>query len=203
MSEETPPKMDRSDGGAVADLADHEIDELLILAQLMAHHPPEGWTRVVRRRHLFGLTSTIYRATDDGRTVWAFDGANGPGQVLAIVFRRLFGYRLGTLANQPRPTIVIGMSAGGGKASWIGYRLGVPSVTFSAGRTRAGLRNDGRQQTNISVRGDPFGDPWNGLYGMPLPGRYVLLDRPKGFASHSMAAVLEALRRERHHREHE
>lgn len=198
LSDQTPRLLDRSGKAAGGFLTDQELDELILLAQLMAHRPPEGWRRQTRRRHAFGLNSTIYEHAGDGKTVWCFDGANAPGQILAIPCRRLFGYRLGSLAAEPPPSVVLGMSAGGGKASWIASVLSARSVTFNAGRTRFSLRNDGSLQTNIAISRDPFGDPWNGLYGMPLPGRYVLLPRPRGFISHSMAAILEALRRARH-----
>ncbi len=199
---------DISDHGAA--LGPDERIRLLTLARLMRRAYtrrqalPPRWIEEGRRSHwLTGLDLVRYRNTVSGERVIAIKGVEAwdPRDLVAVVIQRRFGYRRSSLrlarkllATTDSGASIIGHSAGGGLASWLGHELGLPTVTFNSGRTRASLVNDGRRQTNVCIRGDGWGDPWRGFYGMPLPGRYVVLDKLPGSGNrHLMKAIIAAL----------
>lgn len=166
---------------------------------------PDGWVLERIWRHLLtGLTAGVFRSNNSGETVIAFRGVRpwDLRNLVSALVRRRFGYSKASLhfaqivQRQDAGTLtIVGHSGGGGMASWLGYKLDVPTVTFNSGRTKWSLLNDGRQQFNVCVRGDFWGDPWNGLYSMPLPGEYMVLDRSKGSRqTHSPRAVIRALK---------
>jgi hypothetical protein len=165
---------------------------------------PAGWELLQYKKHwLTGFNAGVFRRTDGGETVIAIKGVRpwDPRDLTAMMVRRRFGYPRSTLRfaeamlrKWGTPMTVIGHSGGGGVASWLGYKLGLPTVTFNSGRTRAALLNDGAKQVNVCVRGDKWGDPWNGLYGMKLPGEYLVLDPPRGIRNrHFMRPIIAAL----------
>jgi pimeloyl-ACP methyl ester carboxylesterase len=165
---------------------------------------PSGWELVQYKKHwLTGLNAGVFRRTDGSETVIAIKGVRpwDPRDLTAMALRRHFGYPRSTLKFAEStmrkwgpPITIVGHSGGGGVASWLGHKLGVPTATFNSGRTRAALLNDGTLQTNVCIRGDKWGDPWNGLYGMKLPGRYLVLDPPPNIRNrHFMRAIIAAL----------
>lgn len=166
---------------------------------------PHGWALVQIWRHwLTGLTAGVFHCHESGETVIAIRGVRpwDPRNVASTIVRRRFGYSKASLVfarsvqrKNAGFLTIIGHSGGGGMASWLGYKLGVGTVTFNSGRTKSSLLNDGRRQFNVCVRGDFWGDPWRGLYGMPLPGEYLVLDRPMGSRrTHSPATIIRALK---------
>lgn len=184
--------------------------DLLVYARLLqrTYWPraaiPEGWTFLGHQRHwLTGFDSGVFHHASSGETVIAIKGVR-PWDIrdlASVPVRRTLGYPRSTLGiverivarHGPQVTL-IGHSGGGGIASWLGQQLGLPSITFNAGRTRAALRNDGSKQLNVCIRGDIWGDPEHGLYGMRLPGDYLFLDPPPGWrARHMMGTVIRAL----------
>ncbi len=165
---------------------------------------PEGWMLVEFKKHrLTGFNAGVFRRKATGEIAVGIKGVQvwDLRDLIAVPIKRTFGYPRSTLRYAksvlerfgPRVTF-IGHSGGGGVASWLGHELGRPSVTFNSGRTRASLLNDGRRQVNVCVRGDRWGDPWNGLYGMKLAGEYIVLDPPpRARRIHFIRAVIEAL----------
>ena len=189
-----------------------DVDRLLVYAELAlnlerrATPLPEFWRRVRSWKNPWtGLTAAVFRCEAEDKTVLAFRGVRvwNPRDLIGALIRRRCGYtsislRLARSVAQEfgADLTIIGHSGGGGLASWLGGQLGVPSVTFNSGRTKWSLLNDGERQTNVCISGDFWGDPWNGLYGMPLPGQYLLLDRPEGKReTHAIPVVLAALRK--------
>jgi pimeloyl-ACP methyl ester carboxylesterase len=184
--------------------------DLIVYARLMrrVNWPfapvPDGWELVDYRKHwLTGFNAGVFRRASTGDVVVGIKGVRpwDLRDLAAIPIKRTFGYPRSTLRfaetvlDRWGPGVTfIGHSGGGGVASWLGHELGRPSVTFNSGRTKASLLNDGRRQINVCVRGDVWGDPWNGLYGMKLPGEYIVLDPPPHARRiHFIRAVIEAL----------
>jgi len=166
---------------------------------------PNGWALERIWRHwLTGLTAGVFHCHNSGETVIAIRGVRpwDLRNVVSALVRRRFGYSKTSLRfaqsiqrQDTRIVTIIGHSGGGGLASWLGYKLDVPTVTFNSGRTRSSLLNDGHRQFNVCVRGDFWGDPWNGLYSMPLRGEYLVLDRSMGSRqTHSLVAIIQALK---------
>ena len=164
---------------------------------------PDDWELVQLRKHwLTGFYAGVFRQLSTGKIVVAVKGVRpwDPRDLVAVPIRRTLGYPRSTLGIAKKTlgrwgpgATIIGHSGGGGVASWLGHKLGLPTVTFNSGRTKAALLNDGSQQINVCIRGDKWGDPWNGLYRMPLQGEYLVLDRPKGRHPHFMRAIIDAL----------
>ena len=182
-----------------------EYAELALNLEQPRVTPPEQWQRIQYwKNRMTGLTAAVYRCERDGEVVIAWRGVRAwnPRDVLGALVRRRCGYSRQSLLfarsvvrAYGRNVTIIGHSGGGGLASWLGQKLRVASVTFNSGRTKWSLLNDGHKQTNVCIRGDFWGDPWNGLYSMPLPGRYLVLDRPVGSrGTHGLAVVIGALR---------
>lgn len=196
----------------LAELAPDERQRLATLARLMhatytRRLPlPSGWVETGRRGNpLTGVNAAAFRHPGTGEVVVAIKGVNAWDirDLIFIAVHRTIGYGESAvqlvrklIGETDSDVTIIGHSAGGGLASWLGERLAVATVTFNAGRTRSSLANSGRRQVNVCIRGDRWGDPWRGFYRMPLPGRYVVLDRRPGSGNrHLMPAVVTALER--------
>lgn len=185
---------------------------LMTLAQLQHRvntpvaRMPDGWAIARIYRDWTGLDIFVFRNKTIDATVMAIKGVEvgDPRDVISMLMRRAFqryspnSRRLAQRWRDqwdPDRFVIIGHSGGGGLASWLGGELDVPTVTFNAGRTEASLANDGQQQVNVIIRGDEFGDPISGLYGMPLAGIDIYLDADRGEGTHWMETIIAALRR--------
>jgi pimeloyl-ACP methyl ester carboxylesterase len=167
---------------------------------------PDDWSIARVHRDWTGLDVFVFRNKGIDATVMAIKGVEigDPRDVISMLMRRAFqryspySRRLAERWRDewnPDRFVIVGHSGGGGLASWLGAELGVPTATFNAGRTEASLTNDGHRQVNVIIRGDEFGDPISGLYGMPLPGIDIYLDADRGEGTHWMATVIAALER--------
>lgn len=187
-------------------------DNLLAYARLLHRlyrrraEMPKEWALIQRRKHwLTGFKAMVFRHGADGEVVVAIKGVR-PWDIrdlVSVPIRRTIGYPRSTLRFARRmleqygsKLTIVGHSGGGGIASWLGAELGVPTVTFNSGRTKAALRNDGSRQINVFIRGDKWGDPERGFYAMPLKGETIVLDPPPGVrGKHMMGPVVKALKR--------
>lgn len=164
---------------------------MLVYALMLLGVAPSGWQMVYEGQQ--GLDAYVYANGD--QVVLAIQGTETLTDLLAIPVRRVAGYddRYLDLAAGFGVDAVVGHSAAGGLASWIGYELGVPSVTFNAAvPTDQAMLNDGTRQTNVVVTGDVWGDPSNGR--AHLAGTYVYLPSvPPGTNAHAMTTVVEIL----------
>lgn len=185
---------------------------LYLLAQLLANTTgnldqlPDSWAQADHYyRPQNGTEMNVY-TNGDGQAVLAIRGANQVRDILYAPWKRLFGYSDADLdyarqvAAQYPDLQIIGHSAGGGLASWLGNQLGLPTVTFNAGRPPAAAEGTGANQTNVAINGDIWGDPQHvregGVLGGPLPGNYVYLNAPDGVSGlrlHRMPTILDAL----------
>lgn len=169
------------------------MSDLLALAMMLAGITPGGW-HVVTERHL-GLDAYVYEHADGSR-VLAIQGTETASDLVAIPIRRIFGYsdRYVEMAMDYDVDVVIGHSAGGGMASWVGHVAAIPSVTFNAAvPTRQALQNNGALQVNVVVGGDRWGDPEARPLEGHLAGTYVRFDAPAGMRTHPMTTVLAAM----------
>lgn len=168
------------------------MSDLLLLALMLTGITPQGWTLEAHTTE--GLDAYVY--TDGVDTVLAIAGTHTIADLVAIPIRRAFGYsdRYLEIAEAWDADIVVGHSAGGGVASWVGAELGIWSVTFNAAVPIAeALENDGTRQVNVIIDGDRWGDPENRRSGAALAGTYVTLTAPVGVPTHPMATIIEAL----------
>lgn len=189
-----------------------DYQTLLLFAQLLANTTgnldqlPDSWSQADHYyRPQNGTEMNVY--TDgNGQAVLAIRGANQLRDILYAPWKRAFGYSDADLAYarqvaQQYPNLeIIGHSAGGGLASWLGNQLNLPTVTFNAGRPPAATEGTGTNQTNVAISGDIWGDPQHvrdgGVLGGPLPGNYVYLNAPNGISGlqlHRMPTILAAL----------
>ena len=169
------------------------MSDLLVLAMMLAGITPDGWHVVTERR--LGLDAYVYERAD-GTRVLAIHGTETAADLVAIPIRRIFGYsdRYVALAMDYEVDVVIGHSAGGGMASWVGHVAAIPSVTYNAAvPTQQALRNDGALQINVVVGGDRWGDPEARPLEGHLAGAYVRFDPPTGMRTHPMTTVLAAM----------
>lgn len=87
--------------------------------------------------------------------------------------------------------VVVGHSAGGSIASYVGAVLNLETVSFNSIPTPAAMTNDGHQQTVVVVRDDLHRDEHD-----VLNGRLIWLDHEADlnlFQMHRMSTVLELL----------
>lgn len=189
----------------------HSTQQLIEFAKLLHHTHipfkdiPEGWKKIDKVViPSGGFYANIYSGPN-ANMVMSISGQRPHRPRFLwdmIVTRRILSrynmkildrvmYHLDTYPQ--RDFTFIGASGGGGVASWLGWAFKKPSVSFNGGRTKWSLLNDGTKQDIVYVKGDGWGDPYNGRYGMPMPGNELVLEQEPGKETHHMSAIIELL----------
>ena len=134
-----------------------------------------------------GFESSIYVHCRDDAIVIIYGAVNNkdPRDVVTAIVRRYSGgeselaLSLLDAARERYPgyaITLVGLSAGGSLASYVGSVSGLPSVLFNPARTGASLYNNGSNQLVVRIVGDVLSDP----AAPPAPGIMRISQRLSG-----------------------